>query len=366
MGRYEETNIGNPTTTAGGTQQKEGNGDAATAAQPAETATPTVPSWMDKLGMELNAAQAEEEGARNAYEESQARVLRQQEAVKKATKEGTSLWASLLEKNKPEYDKKKENRMRWRATIQALGDILSATAKGAIAYSKEGMGYVPQSTDGAYFKTLEEMNRLQKEYQKRAEEWRNLELQHKGKAIESKEAAEKALLKAYDDDAKDAARRYEAARKATQAAYSDLIKARIRADERAEDFAWREADREDRQENTRAIKALGGGGASRNNTLTKRGYIHKLFTDLETNEAVIETPEMEEYDTGERNSKGEIIWGEREVVKRRKTISPKTQTISEHNAIGEYDARIDKALKYEKEGMSLEDAVAKVFAENKK
>lgn len=366
MVRYEETNIGDPAKIAGGTQQKESTGDAATAGQPAETATPAVPSWMDQLGMVYSAAQAEEEAAKKRYEDSQARISRQQEAVKKATEEGTSLWASLLEKNKPVYDKKKENRMRWRATIQALGDILSATAKGAIAYNKEGMGYVPQSADGAYFKTLEEMNRLQKEYQKRDEEWRNLELQHKGKAIESKVAAEKALLKAYDDDATEAARRYEAARKATQAAKSDIIKAGIRADERAEDFAWKAEDREDRQASTAAIKELGGGGANRNNTLTKRGYIHKLFTDLETNEAVTETPEMEEYDTGERNSKGEIIWGEREVVKRRKTISPKTQTISEHNALGEYEARIDKALKYEKEGMSLEEAVAKVFAETKK
>ena len=107
MVRDEETSIGVPAIDAGGTQQKEGAGDAATAGQPAGTATPAAPSWMDKLGMMYDAAQTEEETAKKRYEDSQARISRQQEAVKKATEEGTSLWASLLEKNKPVYDKKK-------------------------------------------------------------------------------------------------------------------------------------------------------------------------------------------------------------------------------------------------------------------
>lgn len=354
MVRDEETSIGVPAIDAGGTQQKEG----AIAGQPAEATTPTVPSWMDQLGMVYSAAQAEEDAEKKRYKESQARISRQQEAVKKATEEGTSLWASLLEKNKPVYDKKKENRMRWRATIQALGDILSATAKGAIAYNKEGMGYVPQSADGAYFKTLEEMNRLQKEYQKRDEEWRNLELQHKGKAIESKVAAEKALLKAYDDDATEAARRYEAARKATQAAKSDIIKAGIRADERAEDFAWREVDREDRQASTAAIKALEGGGASAANTnLTEDGYIHRLLTAGETYETTTITPERKyNWDTKEFET----------IEKESKKTQPKTYEIKEHNAIGKYDTRVKKVKEYMKKGMTLEDAVAKVLEENKK
>lgn len=373
MLRDEETNIGDPTITATGTQQKGENGGnktvqpAPASGNAAETTTSATPSWMDRLGMMYSEAQKAENDAKTAYEESQARISRQQEAVKKATEEGTSLWASLLEKSKPVYDKDKEKRLRWRATIQALGDILSATAKGAIAYSKEGMGYVPQSADGAYFKTLEEMNRLQKEYQKRDEEWRNLELQHKGKAIASKEAAEKALLKAYDDDAKEAARRYEAARKATQDAKSDIIKEAIAEERRAQDFAWREKDREDRQANTRAIKALGGGGVgAANANLTNDGYIHRLLTESDTKEVVTETPEMEEYDTGERTPKGEIIWGEREEVKRTKTISPRTHTIAEHNAIGKYDTRVKKVKEYMKNGMSLEEAVAKVLEENKK
>lgn len=358
MVRYEETNIGDPAKIAGGTQQNRENGDAATEAQPAETATPAVPSWMDQLGMVYSAAQAEENAAKKANEESQARILRQQEAVKKATEQGTSLWASLLEKNKPVYDKKKENRMRWRATIQALGDILSATAKGAIAYNKEGMGYVPQSADGAYFKTLEEMNRLQKEYQKRDEEWRNLELQHKGKAIESKVAAEKALLKAYDDDAKEAARRYDAARKATQTAKSDIIKEVIAEARRAEDFAWRDADREDRQASTAAIKALGGGGTGTANTnLTEDGYIHSLLTAGETYETTTITPEQKyNWETGETET----------IEKESRKTQPKTYEIKEHNAIGKYDARVKKVKEYMKKGMSLEDAVAKVLEETKK
>lgn len=325
-----------------------------------------TPSWMDRLGMLAETAQAQEEARQKEYAAAQERTQRQREAVNEALQRGTSVWNSLLEKQKPVYDVDKEKRLRNRAIIQSLGDILSSTAKGAIAYGRKGMGYVPQSADSGHFKSLEEMNRLQEEYAKRKEAWRELALKTRAQQADNEVAAAQTLLKAYEADEKEAGRELTEARKAARTAESDVAKAGIRADEKAEERKWRAEDREDRQASTAAIKALGRGGASLNNTLTERGDIHRLLTELETEEVITEAPEIEEYDTGETNSKGERIWGTREVIKRRKTIRPKTHTIAEHNAIGEYDVRIDKVLKYMKEGMSKKEAVVKVFEETKK
>lgn len=323
-----------------------------------------TPSWMDRLGMIAISAQAQEDARQKKYAAAQERTQRQREAVNEALQNGTSVWNSLLEKQRPVYDKDKEKRLRNRAIIQSLGEILSSTAKGAIAFGRNGMGYVPQSADSGHFKSLEEMNRLQEEYAKRKEAWRELALKTRAQQADNEVAAARALLKAYEADEKEAGRELTDARKATRTAVSDVAKAGIRADEKAEERKWREEDREDRQASTEAIKALGGGAA--NAVLTEEGNIHRLLTESETQDVITETPEMEEYDTGERNSKGEIIWGEREVIKRKKTISPKTYTIAEHNAIGKYDARVKKVQEYMKKGMSLVDAVAKVLGETKK
>lgn len=342
----------------GNTQQ-----DSAVEAPVAEA----TPSWMDRLGMIAVTAQAQEDARQKEYAAAQERTQRQREAVNEALQRGTSVWNSLLEKQKPVYDVDKEKRLRNRAIIQSLGDILSSTAKGAIAYGRKGMGYVPQSADSGHFKSLEEMNRLQEEYAKRKEAWRELALTSRAQQAQNEVAAAQALLKAYEADEKEAGRELTDARKATRTAVSDVAKAGIRADEKAEERRWRVEDREDRQASTAAIKALGGGGArSANATLTERGNIHRLLTEGETYETVTEVPEIEEYNTGEKDSNGKDIWKTREVVKRSKTIRPRTYTTAQHNAIGEYDPRIDVVLKYKKEGMSEADAVAKVLEETKK
>lgn len=316
-----------------------------------------TPSWMDRLGMLAETAQAQEEARQKEYVAAQERTQRQREAVNEALQRGTSLWGSILEKQKPVYDVDKEKRLRNRAIIQSLGDILSSTAKGAIAYGRKGMGYVPQSADGGHFKTLEEMNRLQEEYAKRKEAWRELNLQMRTQQASNEVAAAQALLKAYEDDEKEARRELTDARKATRTAESDVAKAGIRADEKAEERKWRVEDREDRQASTAAIKALGGGGSRLNDTLTEDGYIHMLLTAGETYETTTITPEQKyNWETGETET----------IEKESRKTQPKTYEIKEHNAMGKYDARVKKVKEYMKKGMSMEDAVAKVLEETKK
>lgn len=316
-----------------------------------------TPSWMDRLGMIAVTAQAQEEARQKEYVAAQERTQRQREAVNEALQRGTSVWNSLLEKQKPVYDVDKEKRLRNRAIIQSLGDILSSTAKGAIAYGRKGMGYVPQTTDSGHFKTLEEMNRLQEEYAKRKEAWRELNLQMRTQQASNEVAAAQALLKAYEDDEKEARRELTDARKATRTAESDVAKAGIRADEKAEERRWRVEDREDRQASTAAIKALVGGGTRLNDTLTEEGYIHMLLTAGETYETTTITPEQKyNWETGETET----------IDKESRKTQPKTYEIKEHNALGMYDARVKKVKEYMKKGMSMEDAVAKVLEETKK
>lgn len=318
----------------------------------------TVPSWMERLGMLAETAQAQEELRQKEYVAAQERTQRQREAVNEALQRGTSLWGSILEEKRPAYDVDKEKRLRNRAIIQSLGDILSSTAKGAIAYGRKGMGYVPQSADSGHFKTLEEMNRLQEEYAKRKEVWRELALKTRAQQAENEVAAAQALLKAYEEDEKEAGRNLADARKAARTAESDIAKAGIRAEEKAEDRKWREEDREDRQASTAAIKALGGDGAGTANTnLTEDGYIHSLLTAGETYETTTVTP-VKEYNW--ETERPETI------EKESRKTQPKTYEIKEHNAIGKYDARVKKVKEYMKKGMSLEDAVAKVLEETKK
>lgn len=314
-----------------------------------------TPSWMDRLGMIAVTAQAQEDARQKEYVAAQERTQRQREAVNEALQRGTSVWNSLLEKQKPVYDVDKEKRLRNRAIIQSLGDILSSTAKGVIAYGHKGMGYVPQSADSGHFKSLEEMNRLQEEYAKRKEAWRELALKTRAQQADNEVAAAQALLKAYETDEKEAGRELTDARKATRTAVSDVAKAGIRADEKAEERRWRVEDREDRQASTAAIKALGGGAASAvNATLTEDGYIHRLLTAGETYETTTTTPEEKyNWETGET----EIIY------KESKRTQPKKYEIKEHNALGKYDARVKKVKEYMKKGMSMEDAVAKVLKE---
>lgn len=141
-----------------------------------------------------------------AEEEKQAERQKQYkeyiQAANDAQKNGYSAMLGILDSSKPKYDEKKERRLRSAAIIQSLGDMLSAAARGYFAYrgGGKGQGYVPNITPNSPLKSLEEISRMQKEYQQRDEAWRNMRLNLDIKNEEAKQAAAAKLAeRAYDE-----------------------------------------------------------------------------------------------------------------------------------------------------------------------
>ena len=315
----------------------------------------STPSWMDSLGMSLDAAQQREAQTIEEHNAKAARFAEDQAKRQKALSEGRSLFNAMIAKKEPVYDEGKEKRLRNRAVIQSLGDILSAVASGAIAFGGRGQGYVPTLPKDSALASLEEVNKMRKEYATAKKEWDEIDLGLKQKALEAQEAAHNKLSTAEEAKLKEARDRVNALAKERREVERDLIKADIRATERAEDRKWKELDREDRQANTVAIKALGPSKGSQQ--LTEEGNIHRLLTAGETYTTKTKVPKTR-YD--ETTGKDEEYFEETESIK------PKTYTIAEHNAIGKYDVRVKKVKEYMAKGMSIEDAVAKVLEETKK
>ena len=319
-----------------------------------EETVDATPSWMERLGMRITAAQEDLKKNEQKYADAQKKANAQREAVNEALANGTSVTSAILQEHKPKFDENKEKRLQQRAVAQSLGDMLSAVEMGAHAYGKKGAGYVPTLPEGSHLKSLEEINRMREEYRKADEAWKDLELQARMKQVDKDIESAKQMLKAYEKDEVDAAKAVTDAAKAVATAEKDFIDAGIKAEEKESERQGKIEDREDRQAHTAAIKALSKG---EKNDLTEEGYIHTLLSANDTYDEMRETGEMvKNFDTGE--------WEER--VTPRKTTKPKTYTLNEHNALGKYDARVKKVKKYMKEGMSLENAVAKVLQETQK
>lgn len=316
-----------------------------------------TPSWMDKLGMTAVTAQAEAEAAQRKYEEGVAKTQAQRDAVAKALENKTSVLNAIFEQRKPKYDENKEKRQRQRVVINALGDMLSAAAMGAHAYGKKGAGIVPTPAGGGHLKSLEEISRMQEEYRKKREEWKELGLKLTEAQEDSKVEAAKQLLTQAENREKELAEDAKDAKSTARAAQSDYITAGIQAEDKAEERKWRAEDREDRQQAAADLKAASSGNLSE--VLTEDGVIHRLLTDDETSETITSTPVMD-FVIGDDGKAVPTT-----VMKERKAIKPKTYTVAEHNALGKYDYRVSKVKEYMKQGMTMHEAVAKVKSEVK-
>lgn len=316
-----------------------------------------TPSWMDKLGMTAVTAQAEAEAAQRKYEEGVAKTQAQRDAVAKALENKTSVLNAIFEQRKPKYDENKEKRQRQRVVINALGDMLSAAAMGAHAYGKNGAGIVPTPAGGGHLKPLEEISRMQEEYRKKREEWKELGLKLTEAQEDSKVEAAKQLLTRAENREKELAEDAKAAKSTARTAQSDYIKEAIRAEGKAEERKWRAEDREDRQRAAADLKALASGNAK--SGLTEDGEIHMMLTQDETYEIIHSTPEQELVIDDDGNK----VWTT--VIKERKERRPKKYTDAEHEVLGKYDYRVSKVKEYEKQGMTRHEAVAKVKSEVK-
>ena len=120
-------------------------------------------------------------------------------AYGEALKNRTSVMGSLLQKQKPQYDEKKEKRLRNTAIAQSVGDMLSAATRGIFAFNKKGAGYVPKVEGNSALKSIEAINEMQEEYRRRNEAWRGLDLKYRSAQADAEVEAARQLLTAGDE-----------------------------------------------------------------------------------------------------------------------------------------------------------------------
>ena len=192
-----------------------------------------APSALDIMTAQAMSLGAQAEEEQKAQDERVAQFAKNQEARQKAIAEGRSVYNAMFQKRKPEYDANKEKRLRNRAIVQSLGDILSAVASGAIAYGGRGQGYVPALPKDSALASLEDINKMRREYETANEEWEDLDLTYRLKAIEAEEEALKKMDIAEAEEVSQGAKRVASKKKEAQQAYRDVLKT-IHSEEQAE------------------------------------------------------------------------------------------------------------------------------------
>lgn len=156
-----------------------------------ETPQEQTEQGVDFYGYRLGSIAGQIEAQKTAYEAQ----LKQQEQfaqdMRDARAKRNSLMGSIIEKQRPQYDENKEKRMRAAATIQALGDVLSAATKGAIAYGKKGAGVVPAGVPSNAMEGVAKINEMQQKYLQERKAWEDLVLNWENqKAMDDIAAAE--------------------------------------------------------------------------------------------------------------------------------------------------------------------------------
>lgn len=160
-----------------------------------------------------------------------------EEKLAKARENKSNFLATLLEEQKPVRKEDEEKKLRNRAIIKGLGDLVGAIAAGAHAYGKRGMGYVPTLAISSPLKDIEKLNALQDEYLKRKEAWKNLDLKIRMGDIDAESAEAQAAYTNAVERMKDAQKRYDDAVKDYNTAADDYHKdiADVVAEERKQD-----------------------------------------------------------------------------------------------------------------------------------
>ena len=131
----------------------------------------------------------------------------------KAKENKSNFFATLLEEQKPVRKEDEEKKLRNRAIIKGLGDLVGAVASGAHAFGKRGMGYVPTLATSSPLKDIEKLNALQDEYLKRKEAWKALDLKIRMGDVDAESAEAQAAYSNAIERMKDA-----------QKAYKDAVK----------------------------------------------------------------------------------------------------------------------------------------------
>lgn len=174
------------------------------------------------------------------------------DSAKKARENKTSVMKAVYNTYKPKYDEKKATDLRKVATIQSLGDMLSAATRGYFAYRDKGAGVVPNVNNNSALSSVEELNRMRETYLAENKQWRDLMADYELKAADAQIAAAESDVNEQKARINDANSRADAARKA----YNDAVLKGIIAQETE--------DREARKtENYNEQKALDRAAADR-------------------------------------------------------------------------------------------------------
>lgn len=228
-----------------------------------ETNTEVNPyaGWISSMGDTYAQQKAEKDAAEAKYKEAI-------DKLHTARANNRSAMYALLEEQKPTYDYDREKRERNKATIKALGDVLSAVTAGAHAYGKNGAGVVPTLASNSPYKEIEKINKMQEEYRKRNEAWKALDIKMRTDEEKAKLAAAEALKTKSEKDLEDAIADVNATREAVNKGMLEIGKA-----ERKEQGANARAVMRETEANKRAlynaqIKAEGKAGTKGNESTT--------------------------------------------------------------------------------------------------
>lgn len=160
-----------------------------------ETNTDVNPyaGWISSMGDTFAQQKAEKDAAEARYKEAI-------DKLHNARANNRSAMYALLEEQKPTYDYDREKRERNKATIKALGDVLSAVTAGAHAYGKNGAGVVPTLAENSPLTEIEKINTMQEQYRKQNEAWKALDINWRAQEEEAKVKAAEAMATAAGKD----------------------------------------------------------------------------------------------------------------------------------------------------------------------
>lgn len=162
------------------------NAPAAQTAAPGTTTTETRETVIERPGLG-DIIQAREK----RYNDLQQRAADLVAKAERDKQEGRSYMSAFIQEQKPVYDQNREKRLRQASMIMALGNMLSAAFGAASGY--KGAHYAAPIDTSGPLAMINEISRMQQEYQRRGERWKVLELEQKKNALKEDLAASDAM-----------------------------------------------------------------------------------------------------------------------------------------------------------------------------
>lgn len=232
-----------------------------------QTTTSDLPTYIQPFIPQMQSFATQLEQAQQTEEEALEERRQAAQRVRDAITNRQSVIGNIVEARKPVYDEDKEKRARAAVTIQALGDVLAAATKGAIAYGKRGAGVVPVGTPSNAMEGVAKINEMQQKYLERKKAWDDLSFNWSMQQAQDAVDAEQALQTLADDRYKAAREDRRAAAKQLQDWYGDMTKT-ISDTERRRTEADEELEREKellkwRYKNGYVSRGGGGGGSKK-------------------------------------------------------------------------------------------------------